>query len=178
MESPAPHTMLKPVGRVKDAHSLKGELYVRLFSGSADWLERFRTAYLVSPDSQEVRELEVEHVQPHREGLILKVKDLDDRTPAETLRGYGLEIDSDLLVSEEGEEIFLNEILGFKVIDVTTGIETVIEGFDSNTVQDLLQVKVDGKERLIPFVKDFIEKIDFEARTVRMKLPLGLLNEI
>jgi 16S rRNA processing protein RimM len=175
METSVSHALLKPVGRVKDAHSLKGELYVRLFSGSADWLERFTTAYLVAPDTHEIRELEVERAKPHRDGLILKIKDLDDRTPAEQLRGYGLEIPAELLVSAPGEDIFLNEVLGFKVHDLTTGIDTVVEAFGSNTVQDLLIVKVNGQERMIPFVKAFIEKIDFAKSTITMRLPLGLL---
>lgn len=176
MESLASQALLKPVGRVKDAHSLKGELFVRLFAGRADWLERFKTAYLVSPDQNEVLELEVEKAKPHKDGLILKLKDLEDRTPAEALRGYGLEIGTELLVSEEGEAIFLEEIMGFELYDVASGLRTVIKGVDSNSVQDLLLVDVEGQEFMVPFVKPLIVKIDFENRRVTMNLPEGLFD--
>ncbi|MEK6555670.1 MAG: ribosome maturation factor RimM, partial [Bdellovibrionota bacterium] len=73
------------VGRVKDAHGLKGELFVRLFAGRADWLDRFTVGYLVSPDESEVQQFEVEEASPHKDGLILKMG-LTDRTPAEKLK--------------------------------------------------------------------------------------------
>lgn len=178
MEMSVQQPLLKSVGRVSDAHGLKGELYIRLFAKKADWLENFTSAYLISPDAQEVREIEVLHAQPHRDGLIVRVKDLEDRTPAEALKGYALEIPSEMLVSQPGEDIYLDEIIGFKVIDSTTEIETNVAGVASNGPQDLLVVSVNGEERMIPFVKDFIEKVDFEARTIRMNLPLGLLTEM
>lgn len=171
-------SILKSVGRVKDAHGLRGEVFIRLFAGRADWLNAFNSAYLVSPDAAEVHGIEVEHAKPHKDGLIVKIKDVEDRTPAESLRGYELEIPVDYLVSAPGERIFLHEIMGFNLLDLTTGIETVIEGVTSNGPQDLLIVKVGGDERLVPLVKDFIEKIDFAERTLHMRLPLGLLNEI
>jgi 16S rRNA processing protein RimM len=176
MESLAPNALLKPVGRVKDAHSLKGELFVRLFAGKADWLENFKTAYLVSPDATEVRELEVLSAKPHKDGLIVKIKGLEDRTPAEMLKGYGLEIDSELLVSEPGEDIYLDEIMGFELLDLTTEIRTKIHGVDSNTVQDLLLVNYEGNEYMVPFVKPLIEKVDFENRLITMRLPLGIFG--
>jgi ribosomal 30S subunit maturation factor RimM len=80
------------------------------------------------------------------------------------------------LVSEEGETIFLNEILHFELIDTQSTYRGIIEGFSSNGLQDLLQVKVKDQDRIveIPFVKEFISEIQFEEKKVLMSLPPGI----
>ena len=41
---------------------------------------------------------------------------------------------------------------------------------------DYLQVRVDGRERLIPFVAAIVPEVDLAARTVRIDPPEGLLD--
>lgn len=166
-----------PVGKIKDAHGIRGELFVRLFAGTADWLDDFEMGYLVSPDKSEIQTIQVERVSSHKDGLILKVANISDRTPAEQLKGYQLEIPSELLIADEGEDIYMGEVVGFMMIDSTSGKSAKITGISSNTFQDLILVKLGGQEYMIPFVSDLIEKIDFAAKAVKMNLPLGLLGE-
>lgn len=165
------------VGKIKDAHGIKGELFVRLFAGEADWLEDFNEAYLVSPDRQEMQTIQIERASAHKDGLIIKVANITDRTPAEALKGYQLEIPSELLIADVGEEFYLGEVVGFDMIDSVSGITAKITGISTNNFQDLILVNYKNEEFMVPFVSDLIEKIDFEAKVVRMNLPVGLLGE-
>lgn len=164
------------VGRVKDAHGLKGELFVRLYAGRADWLEKFDVGYLLSPDQSEIFQFTVESASPHKDGLILSLG-LDDRTPAEALKGFTLQIAHDLLISKPGEDFYLNEIVGFELIDLATNKKSIVKGISSNGPQDLLEVEYESETYLVPFVRPLIEKVDFDKRQIRMNLPPGLIDQ-
>ncbi len=170
------------VGKVRDAHGLKGELFIVLFAKVADWLSKLETFDLIRKELVDGKIEEVRHsftvkrVKPHKNGLILNPNEMEDRTQAEGFAGATFEIPSELLVSEEGETIYLKEIEGFTVFDGKTEVGP-ITGFSSNGAQDLLKVKSSGGEAEIPFVPEMINKLDFKNKRVMMDLPQGLLPD-
>lgn len=159
------------VGWVQSAHGIRGEIFVRLSAGSADWLDELEVFYLLTPEASELTKHSVSYARPHKDGLIVKLDDVKDRNRSEELRKSSVYIDSELLTAEEGEQIYLSQILGFEVVDRGTPVGK-ISGFATNGEQDLLEVG----SALIPFVDDFIVEIDFEKRIVNMTLPDGLLS--
>jgi 16S rRNA processing protein RimM len=167
------------VGKVKDAHGIRGELFIVLFAGEAEWLGDLETMRLVpeNPSAGVARELKVKSARLHKNGIIAKTEEIRDRNAAEALKGLLLEIPEDFLVSQPGESIFLREIDGFMVHDLEKGEVGKIVGFSHNGAQDLLLVETPKGEFALPFVDAFVEKIDYEARLVRMDLPVGLLGE-
>lgn len=175
---------MKLVGKVKDAHGLRGELYILVFSGDVSWLKKLTHLELRSKNAADGVAHEVEKVKPFKQGFILKVPSIGDRNQAEAVKGHEFYIPADLLVSQPGETIFLNEILGFMVKNVDQENIGPVEGFSSNGAQDLLVVtkqSADGssaahKKVEIPFVEAFIKKIDFKHKTIVMDLPEGLLD--
>lgn len=64
----------------------------------------------------------------------------------------------------------------FKLKDVEHKTLGEIVDFSSNGVQDLLVVDAGGKKVEVPFVDDFIKKIDFKHQVVVMDLPEGLFD--
>lgn len=160
------------VGKIKGAHALKGELWVLLFGKSADWLPRLKRVGLGLGLKGPEEFHEVEFAKVHGEGLRIKLRGIPDRTAAELHLNQYFYISEDLLVSKKGEDIFLAEIQDFEVYDGEVLIGR-IESFSSNGPQDLLCL---GRGIEIPFVKEFIENIDFAAKCIRMKLPEGLLE--
>jgi 16S rRNA processing protein RimM len=163
------------VGWIKSAHGIRGELYIQLYAGQADWLDGLESIFFLN---DELKEWRVLAAKPHKEGLILSVEGCADRNMAESLRGRAVYILEDLLVAEDGEEIFLHQILDFTVCDADGRRIGVIRGFATNGAQDLLRVEREGGagEALIPFVDDFIVRLDFDKRELLMELPDGLLD--
>lgn len=165
------------VGKVKDAHGIRGELFVVLFAGEAEWLDRMKTLRLVQDaGGGDPREFSVKSAREHKNGLIVKSVDISDRNMAESLKGRLVEIPESFLVSEKGESIYLREVLGFMVKTDAGEIGPVVK-FGSNVAQDLLVVETKNGEFEIPFVDAFVKKIDYEAKTILMELPFGLLGE-
>lgn len=168
---------MKLVGKVKGAHGLKGDLYILIFSGDISWLPRLGVFGLGSSDRAEsLMKCTVQRVKVFKDGFIVKANEINDRNQSEALKGKGFYIDDELLVSEPGETIYLTEILHFTVKLSQDEIVGPIVGFSSNGAQDLLRVEYNNKIVEIPFVQQFIKKIDFKNSSIFMNLPDGLLN--
>lgn len=166
------------VGWVKSAHGIRGEVFIRLAAGTADWLGNTKSLLLVGPDSTQ-KQCTFQFIRPHKDGLIVKFREITDRNQAESVCKYKVYLSESAMVSAPGEPIFLNQIKGFTVIDQANDSKAVgaITGFASNGPQDLLKVDSQGKEVLIPFVEAFIVNIDFDKKEVTMDLPRGLVDD-
>jgi 16S rRNA processing protein RimM len=166
------------VGWIKSAHGIRGDIYVKLSAGEANWLTSLNKIYLLPPGESELVVQEILNSKPHKEGLIITLRNCTDRNQSEALRKSSVYITDDLLVSEPGEPLFLKQILNFTLCDPQGVSLGQIVNFSSNGEQDLLVVKTaTGYEALVPFVDDFIVSIDLETQQVRMDLPQGLLEE-
>ena len=167
------------VGRVKDAHGLKGELFIVLFTGEAAWLKKLKSLRLSPPSGSVAPAIEaaVKAARLHKNGLIVSSPDIVGRTAAEKLRGYELAVPEAFFVSAPGESIFLREIAGFSVFTADAGELGPIVAFSSNGAQDLLVVRTAKGQFQIPFVDAFVKRIDYEAKRIDMEIPAGLLGD-
>jgi len=169
------------VGKVRDAHGLKGELFIILFSKESAWSEKLEEFVLLRREKVENKTLDVPHrfsvkrLKNHKVGLILRPEELSDRTQAEGFRGALFQIPESLLVADEGDGIFLKEIENFEVRADGKTLGPII-GFSSNGPQDIIQVKTKDGVVEILLVKEFIESIDYEGKVIEMKLPDGFLD--
>jgi 16S rRNA processing protein RimM len=170
------------VGKVRDAHGLKGELFLMFFAEEAAWLDKAKTLKLDGAFPQKdgkhtrvTKELTIKNFRPHKKGVILKFVEIPDRTEAEKFIGFTISIPKDLLTSQKGEEIFLKEIEGFTAFDGEKQLG-VIEGFSTNGAQDILVVKGETKTIEIPLVKEFVSEILWDQKQIRLKLPEGLTD--
>lgn len=158
------------VGKVIDAHGIKGDIYCFIFSGDASWVSKLKTIYLGGLS------FNVQKAKTFKKGFIATLEGITDRNKAEELKGSEVWVDSGLFISEHGEAIYLIELLKFTVNDKTLGEVGQINAFSSNGMQDLLVVSANSKSFEIPFVKDFVISIDNEKKIIYMNLPVGLLE--
>ena len=165
------------IGKIKEAHGLKGELLLIIFSKDySPWL-KLKRIYLAADDKSQEAEMKVLNIRKTSQGLVVRLENLIDRTPAEKLRGYLAFVPEELAKSKSGERIFLREILNFEVFNRDELIGK-ITNFSSNGPQDLLLVSHSNFQKPIeiPFVEAFIVKLDFSKKTLRMDLPEGLIE--
>jgi 16S rRNA processing protein RimM len=165
------------VGKVKDAHGLKGELYITLFAKEAAWLPSLKTIQLKVSETAQSTNFSVKNARLHKGGLIVMTHEIRDRNEAEALKGSLFEIPSEFLVSKKGESIYLKEIEGFSVqIEGQSELATIV-GFGSNGAQDLLLLKMPHGEFEVPFVEAFVKEINYSQQKLHLNLPPGLLGE-
>jgi len=69
-----------------------------------------------------------------------------------------------------------NELLNFKVIESNHGEIGIITEIDFKRNQPLLIIQKNNNKILVPYVKDFIKKIDHSSNIIELNLPEGLLE--
>ena len=169
------------VGRVKEAHGLKGELYIKLRSKQADWLSEIDQIILSEAEyPKNLKFYSIKKAKVHKDGLIVTLLEVNNRTEAEKCHGKFMLIPTSILLTANEDNFYFYEIEGFEVIDEQQRVIGLIIGFGSNGAQDLIQVKGPFGIVDIPFIDNFITKIDFKEKKVFMHLPEGLVevNEV
>lgn len=170
---------MKLVGKVKEAHGLKGDLYILILSGDVSWLSKLKEFELRAKGSATDAagtKYKVERAKPFKNGFIVKAAEITDRNQSEAVEQMDFYIADDLLISKPGEGIYLSEIMNFKLKDTEQNTLGEIIGLSSNGVQDLLTVKTATGQAEVPFVDAFLKKIDFKHQYIVMDLPEGLLD--
>jgi 16S rRNA processing protein RimM len=169
------------IGRVHSPQGVRGQLFIHIFAGEAAWVDQWTELCLSQGDSltPEVR-LTIKQIKPHSKqgkwGLVVTLVDIDNRNQVEPYKAWNVLIPESFLVAEDGEAIYLREVLGFQVVEKERGEVGIIRGFSGNAQQDLLLIEhASGAEVLVPFVDPLIERIDKEKRQVVMQIPWGLL---
>lgn len=165
------------VGWIQSAHGIRGELFLRLFAGKADWCDEVESLALLKKGETKLHFFKIRRAKAHKDGLIVQLEGLPDRTEAETWVKASAYVSNEILIADPGESVYLKQIEGFEIVDPQGLKLGIISGFASNGPQDLLEVRlVQGQLALVPLVDAFLIHIDFDKRQVSMDLPPGLLN--
>lgn len=161
-----PHLEL---GYVRAAHGLRGEVSVRTFDPSSETLYEVPRVLAKKRDGTEA-ELVIEAVREAPKGdLLVAFEGIEERVPAEALVGATLfAFREDLDAPEEGE-VFQGDLIGLTAVDESgTTLGTVEEIWNSGPVPNLV-IRGGGKELMIPFIDEFVPRVDLENRRVVVK---------
>lgn len=167
---------LVKVGKIKDAHSLKGEVYFLSFSGDISWLDEGFTVVLESQATMKREEFVVSRFRPFKDGAIIKFEGIDNRNQSEALKGEMVFIEPENFESSDGETIFLREVLNFEIKNENGDSLGTVTSFSSNGSQDLLVINNGTFSYEVPFVEDYIIEVQFENSVIVMDFPMDLMD--
>ena len=165
------------IAQIVNAVGLKGEVKVYNYS---DVRERFEELdeIIVSEKKLETPR-KIKGVRYQGNMVILKLEDIDDRTAAEKLKGADLYITEADLRELPEDTFYVRDLIGMKVVDEGIyGEIGILKDVLQNTSQDIYVVRTDdGRDILIPAVKDFIKSVDQEKGIIITTLIPGFLDE-
>lgn len=159
------------VGRIVNAHGIRGEVRVQPRDGDPAFLTRFKTFYIdgqpVSPTANHI----------HKSLVLMKFPGVEDMNAALTYK------DKDLYIRRADARLpegayFDDELLGIGVFDAATGEElgqlTAVENYPAHKVYT-----VKGRrEYLIPAVKDvFIKSVDLDRDRMEVQVWEGMASD-
>jgi len=148
------------MGRVVGAFGLGGWVKVKAFTDSADSLGTFPRWLVSSPEGW--REVDVEDFEVHSKGPVAKLAGCGDRDAAERLRGAQIAVTRDSLGEPEEGTVYWVDLVGLEVVDESGTRLGEVDGLFETGETSVLVVK-GAKERLIPFVPDYVKAVDREA---------------
>jgi 16S rRNA processing protein RimM len=162
------------VARIRRPHGVKGELLLELFTSSDDRFKSLDRLFL-RPRVGEIIEVHIEHYRPSHLGILLKLKEIPDRTAAEKLNGSELLIPISERPKLPKGKVYVDEMVGMDVIDNDSGAKlgTVTNVLEMPAGNIVAFEKVGGGEHLITMAGAEVIKID----PVKKELRVALLEE-
>lgn len=166
---------LVSIANIVRSRGLKGEVVADILT---DFSERFGQLEDVTGVSQDGKtlELKIEKFWFQNGRIILKFAGYDSVESAETLRNIEVCVpEGDTVELEEGE-YFDWDLEGCSVITVEGEPVGEVKELMRTAASELLVVKGEAKEHLIPFVEAICVEVDIENKVIKVDLPDGLLD--
>lgn len=162
------------VGIITSTHGIRGEVKVL---PTTDDVKRFQKGVKVLLDAgKEMKEMEIVSVKFFKQFVILKFQGFDDINDIEMYKGRKLLVTRDHAVSLEKDEYFIADLIGCKVIDENdTELGTLKEVMPTGANDVYVIEMTDGKELLLPAIKECILDVQVESGQIKVHVMEGLL---
>lgn len=164
------------VGRIQRPHGLTGEVSVEVLTS---FPERFRSGLVLSwtRDGAADRRLTLEAVRPHGARMLMTFEGVGDLAAARALSGGELGVEAGEAFPAPEGFYYAHDLSGFACEDAEGNALGSAAGVEETPAGPMLTlVLASGKEALVPFVAEFVRKIDRDGRTMVLDLPAGLLD--
>ncbi len=159
------------VGKILRAYGNSGWLKVLVYSGLSYRFRNLDVIYLNGPLGMEGRILK--EVKEENE-VIIKLKGIDSREDAKELVGAELFLPEAESVTLPENSYFRHNLIGLEVIDHEKQNIGIVEDILEMGGNDILVVRGNKKEILIPAVTEFVKSVDLEAGSILVRLWDGM----
>ena len=166
---------LLQVGAITQTHGIKGE--VKVFPTTDDVRRFKRLKETILDTGKEKITLEIEGVKFFKQFVILKFKGIDDINAVEKYKGKNLYVTRANAVKLKKDEYFIADLVGLCVKDENHTLLGKLTNVIETGANDVYEVSMtDGREVLIPAIKECILEVDVEEGYVTVHLLDGLLD--
>jgi 16S rRNA processing protein RimM len=123
--------------------------------------------------------IEITAVRPVKDGLVCRLKGIDNRTQAEALKGLELKVPRDRLPKEEAGSYYHGDLIGLAVLSRDGRTMGEVVGVRNYGAGDLIEFRRPGRRAtdLIPFTDVFVPEVDVAGGRLIIDPPEGLLDE-
>lgn len=164
------------VGVIASTHGIRGE--VKVFPTTED-VNRFRSLkQVVVDDGEENPVLKIAGVKFFKQFAILKFKGYDSIEEIEKFKGKDLLVSRADAIPLEEDEYYISDLIGLRVAADTGEELGILEDVLLTGANDVYVVRrKDGREALLPAIKQCIKKTDLESGIMTVHVMEGLLEE-
>ncbi len=160
------------VGNIVNTFGIRGELKIRSLTDFPEQRYAPKSRLIIEKDGRDV-EVTVKKSRFHKNHWLLLFEDMEDINLVEQFK------DCDLFVARKERHdltdgYYTSDLLGMKVISEEK-VLGVVSDVDSYPMHNVLRVKREEGEFLVPFVDAFIKKVDLEKKEITIKVIEGLI---
>lgn len=181
---------LKPawvlVARLIRPHGRRGELIAEILTDFPEKFHERPRLFLIPPEriGSRAREVGLENFWFLRSRMVMKFEGIESINEAEGLRGFEVAIPVAERAPLEAGSVYVSDLIGCGVVDLNRGgaeVGEIVNVDRDSSSTELLVVRRRGRrgssdELLIPFVSEYVVKVDAANGKVEMRLPEGLLE--
>lgn len=162
------------LGTCQRAHGIKGQFSFSLLTGRQSILSGGEDLILSPKQGSSLKKETVwtlESIQ-HGNKSIATLKGVNSRTQSDLMVPFDILYPRDSFPETEGDEYYLNDLIGFGVIDFQTSLNRGrVEKFYENGAQDIIVIKTPQGLVEIPMVKTFLKEILFDEKKIIILFP-------
>ena len=167
---------LFPIGRIVRPHGVKGKIKVEYFGKDTSRFPPCREVF-IEDSTGKVRSYRILEAIPQPPRLIIKLEGIEKIEEVEPLRGKEVLIKRETLPSLNEGEYYWMDILGMGVeTEEGKRIGKVKEIFPTGA-NDIYVVEGKNKEIFLPATEEVIQRVDLEARVIKVVRLEGLWEE-
>ncbi len=155
------------MGRVVAAHGIQGWVKVQPYTEMLDGLADYDIWWLGN-EKHAWREAEVEQYAISGKCLIAKLAGCSDRNAAEKYKGLLVAVPRSELPEQDEDEYYWTDLIGLEVVNLAGERLGKVDNLLETGANDVLCVRGDHGEILIPFIGQVIKQVDLEGKTIRV----------
>ncbi len=163
------------VGVITSTHGVRGEVKVFPTTDDPNRFKRLKEVILDTGKAEIV--LEVEGVKFFKQFVILKFKGFDNINDIEKYRQKSLYVTRQNAVRLKKDEYFVADLMGMEVVDEQNAKIGVLKSVMETGANDVYVIAMtDGRELLLPAIKQCILNVDMESNVMQVHVLDGLLD--
>jgi 16S rRNA processing protein RimM len=163
------------IGKVSRSVGIRGELNVVPFTDDLSRFAKLQSVWLGVDETSQER-YAVVSARVGRSSVILKLGTITSRTEADSKRGAFVYIPSEEVITPAQGAYFIHDIVGMHVLGEGGESIGVVKEVLELPANDVWVVVKEGKEFLIPAIKQVILSVDLKRRAIVIHALEGLLE--
>ena len=157
------------VGRILAPYGVKGWVKIEPYTQSAESLRQFDGWRVGKGDPDGGwRGVTVAESALHSGNIVARFEGCEDRDAALKFRGMGVAVSRSLLPETKENEFYQADLIGLAVVNEAETELGKVSGLFSNGGHDVLRVRHESGERLLPFVPTVVKSVDLGAGVIRV----------
>jgi 16S rRNA processing protein RimM len=154
------------MGKVVAAQGIQGWVKVQTFTEYLDGLLDYDTWYLGNEGAW--RPLQVLEANVHGKVLVARLQGIVDRTAAEKCKGLLIAVPRSSLPEQEEGKYYWSDLIGLSVESLAGEKFGAVDSLLETGANDVLVVKGERGETLIPFIASVIQQVSLKDKTIRV----------
>ena len=155
------------MGRIAAAHGIRGWVKVQPFTEHIDSLLDYKH-WWVGHEQGPWREVAIGQCEAHDKTLVAQFPDCPDRNAAEKLKGLLIAVPRSSLPEQGEGEYYWSDLIGLDVVNEAGEKLGTVATLLETGANEVLSVKGDSGDILIPFVASAVRQVDLKNRTIRV----------
>ena len=166
---------LLQVGVISSTHGVRGE--VKVFPTTDD-VKRFSELKEVEIYEGDItKTLHIENVKYFKQFAIVKFKEYNDINEVESIKGRPVYVTREHAVPLKKNEYFIADLIDMQVVDPDLCLSGKIKDVIKTGANDVYEIELmDGRELLLPAIKECILNVDMEVKIMQVHILEGLLE--
>lgn len=164
------------LGQIVNHFGIKGMVKVNPFTQDITKFERLDIVLIEKDDKHQ--KVEIEEVKYSKNQVLLKLKGINSIEEAEKYRGCYLKLERKDMEKLPDNTYYIADLIGLSVYTEEGILLGEVDDIYNSGANDIYSIKNEqGKQILLPAIKEVIKKIDIEKEKITVHLLKGLLED-